>query len=375
MAESAGGADPAPAGTVLQIGCGVAAALPRTARRHVLVEPDPAALRRFERDRPAGPEVHVIAAALAAERGSAPFLRLKIPRLSGLCCPPELFELMPGLRPVAEFPVETRTLGDILEEAAISGDGNVLVCENPGVSAAVLEGLAAPDALALFPEIELVCSARPLFGPGTDAEAVERFLEERGYRLTRCDDADPDWPRLGFRRDPALEAQRVAEAEAARQRAALAEAEQAAETMRAEAEALRSARDSALEAQRVAEAEATRQRAALAEAEQAAETLRQDLSLALRLQTMAQTDLQELQTRHAALMEEKTAQDVLLSQLLLRLEEALEHLHRLGMADDTAAGEVDRLAHAASQRDGQDAAPGAGANEKAPPRKGHERGR
>jgi len=355
MAESAGGADPAPAGTVLQIGCGVAAALPRTARRHVLVEPDPAALRRFERDRPAGPEVHVIAAALAAERGSAPFLRLKIPRLSGLCCPPELFELMPGLRPVAEFPVETRTLGDILEEAAISGDGNVLVCENPGVSAAVLEGLAAPDALALFPEIELVCSARPLFGPGTDAEAVERFLEERGYRLTRCDDADPDWPRLGFRRDPALEAQRV------------------------EAEALRSARDSALEAQRVAEAEAARQRAALAEAEQAAETLRQDLSLALRLQTMAQTDLQELQTRHAALMEEKTAQDVLLSQLLLRLEEALEHLHRLGMADDTAAGEVDRLAHAASQRDGQrggqDAAPGAGANEKAPPRKGRERGR
>lgn len=379
MAETAARPDPAAAaGTLVHVGCGAVPDLSRNARASLFVEPDPACLRRLRMRLPADAPVRIVAAAVAGAAGRAPFHRLNMGRLSGLHCPPALFDLLPGLRQIEEIQVKTRPIGDILKEAGLTGQENILVCEAPSTSAALLQDLDALGTLDAFREIEVVCGDEPLFGAATDAASVTVFLEDRGYRAIRRDDEDPDWPRLNFRRDAALmrarerqtllmrdvaalraerdaaqtaldetraaraeqaaalEAARAGQAEALR---ALEKERDALEARAAEVTALRAERDAAqtaLDKTRAAQAEQTAAlEAARAEAEDRFENARQDLALALRTQAIAQTDLQELRTRHAALAEKKEAQDTLLAQLLLRLEEATDYLHRVGIADSS----------------------------------------
>jgi hypothetical protein len=133
-----------------------------------------------------------------------------------------------------------------------------------------------------------------------------------------------------------------AEAEAEAVRAAALETERDAaraevEAARAEAAEAGAAHAAALEAERAAaraEVETARAQAAAAEAARAAEAealegLRSDLSLALRQQTLAARDLEDLRTRHARLLAQKEAQDALLQQLTDRLALAADLMQRL----------------------------------------------
>ena len=60
------------------------------------------------------------------------------------------------------------------------------------------------------------------------------------------------------------------------------------------------------------------------------EQARRDLALAMRMQSMAQSDLRHLQDRYAQLQEVKQQQEALLRKLTPRLQEAAQYLHGLG---------------------------------------------
>jgi len=59
------------------------------------------------------------------------------------------------------------------------------------------------------------------------------------------------------------------------------------------------------------------------------ERARADLALALRMQSLCAGDLSDLRSRHAVLQDQKDRQDVLISQLIVRLEEASGYLKQL----------------------------------------------
>lgn len=92
---------------------------------------------------------------------------------------------------------------------------------------------------------------------------------------------------------------------------------------------------------------AERQDKRVDEAERAAETARRDLSLALRMRAVAETDVADLRERHAQVQEAKHQQDVLIAQLVRRLDEASAWLQDLAGQD----GAQDRV-----QGGGHDAA-------------------
>ena len=122
-----------------------------------------------------------------------------------------------------------------------------------------------------------------------------------------------------------------------------ARAAEEATTLTAELQALRAAQDAALaESARLAALVSARA-AALADLQGAQARLEThladtqgDLRLAMRMQAVAGGNLQDLQTRYAEVLARKDSQDQLIAQLILRLEEASEHLQTLTLTGQLA---------------------------------------
>ncbi|MBK0329307.1 hypothetical protein I5535_18690 [Rhodobacteraceae bacterium F11138] len=375
---------------LLHIGCGAAPDLESGAARVVLVEPDPEhgiGLRAL-----VDAHVQVIAAAVAAESGQAPFHRCNFAALSGLQVPEALSRLMPGLTQVATRQVTTLSPQDLIERAGLQGSGHMLRCDAPGAVVDLLAGLAA--ALIRFDSVWLTVGAAPFYGPGSDAQSVIDLMQGQGFRLIgRKDQDDPDWPELRFRRDAVLErlqrqledanvAREAAEAQVRVQLEDAASAREAAKALEAELERLRALPgqlEEAIAAREAAEAQAEQLQArvgtlgaelaeqaielgklreqtetqeselarlrllpgqleAQAEEREARETeiraAGANLARALRLQALATADLKDLQERHAELQTVKDSQDALLGQLALQLGDVSDHLRWLDSAPD-----------------------------------------
>lgn len=84
---------------------------------------------------------------------------------------------------------------------------------------------------------------------------------------------------------------------------------------------------------------------ALQQAEQTASAARADLALALRMQTLAQSDLQDLQARYARSEQTCRSQATLLQKLTPRLQQAAAQLQALTQSGDSAFREAEMLAN------------------------------
>lgn len=345
----AAAATPPPA--LLHLGAGEGDALPAyldSGVAHVaLVEPAPAALRRL-RQRSAGmPQVAIHPLAVAAGEGRATLRIFNLPALSSLRAPAELAMLFPGLRQVATAEVDTVTMAGLLTSflarlappaapdaasapAPVPGAAGWLVIDTPGEEATVLDGLQQAGARHHFERIFLRCGTGTDYAGSLPADALRARIETMGYRQEAADPGpDPDRPWLVFRLDrrglqiAALEEQ-LQEATAARaaleaslteQAATLQEVTKKSDWRGGQMQELKAALETATQAQ--------------AELTARAEALQADLTLALRLQAMAQADLRDLQQRHAETQRIRERQDALLQALTPRLQEAARHLHSL----------------------------------------------
>jgi hypothetical protein len=195
------------------------------------------------------------------------------------------------------------------------------VIEAAAAAQPVLAALDAAGLLAGFARVVVQEGAEALYEGQVPLAETARWLETRPFRAAAFDRADPDRPHLRADLDPRageLAALRAAQ-EAALARIAGLEAER--DAARAEA-AGQAAELAAVQAERDAAARA--RNAALAEQR-----------LGLRLQVLLQNELTALREAHAALSEEKAAQDRLLAAVTERLAQAAAHLRR--EAGETAA--------------------------------------
>ncbi|WP_212525602.1 FkbM family methyltransferase [Actibacterium sp. MT2.3-13A] len=316
--------------------------------RVVLVEPDPDRAARLEIRFGDRPGLEVVAAAVAGQEGPAELAEFNFPGLRSLHAPsPALRSLLPGLRVRARHAVEAITPAGLLARLGDLPRPAHLRIDAPGSEAAILQGLQAEGALERFDRIWLRCGAEPMFEGARDCRSVQDWAHAQGFETAGIDASDPDWPVLSLAFD-----QRGHELKALRQRSAELEAQAGALTEQlhqrdaalAEAQAAAAAgaqRSADLEAQAGALTEQLHQRdAALAEAQAAAETARADLAVALRMQVLAQSDLQDLQERYRASEEARATQAELLRKLTPRLQQAAQQLQQLALAEDTAEPEA-----------------------------------
>lgn len=341
---------------VLVIGAGRGsdmATLPRSAStRLLLLEPLPpsaAALRGQVADHP-GAEVHEYA--LDRESGPATLKVFNFPELSSLQPDEQLASLLPGARQTAELPVERRTLVELVEAFGVKpGPNNWLIVDAPGLEAAVLDGLRTPGIRRRFGHVVLRSGRGGDHGGEDHPDPWRGRFRELGYHPVGSEDlSDGDWPRLhlqffrpGATREALEDKLAAFEQQTAELAARKAELQEQLEQLRLEFEASRS---EAAEKLRRAE-QAPEQREIL---EARLEEARADLSSALRVVTLRDADLRDLQERYGKLLEIRNQQQELLGKLGHRLGAASEYLQALresdGASDHPAA--VEGLAQALS---------------------------
>lgn len=302
----------APLDAIVHIGAGAGAdagAIVATrARKIVLIEPNAELAvglrRRFEDDE----RVTVVPAAVSAQEGESPLHVLNVAALSSLRAPRALNELFPGACELMTVAVRTRAIASLLDETCLSPDAaNLLIIDAPGEEGVIVDGLVAAEPAGRVRHVLLRCGQEAFFEGGTTAQELVGRLEAAGYRLEWRSTDDPDFPQFRLAYDATIV-----------QNTRLREALMAAEC---EVERLR-----AFES----EAELARSRVAELESEvEAAQTARADVALALRLQTMREADLRDLQDRYAKLLEAKERQDALLYTLTQRLGAAAKYMERI----------------------------------------------
>ncbi|MFE3838659.1 hypothetical protein [Pseudogemmobacter sonorensis] len=356
------------AATTIVIGAGGAHDAPAgSGQRLVLVEPDPELVALLRRQHEGAANVTILAAAVGAADDRQELRRFSLARLNGIQAPDRLTELMPGVRPLPGLRVDGITVGTLLRELGNPKGPLHLVIDAPGSEQDILDGWKQADALGLVGSIELHAPAEPLYAASPGMSALSDWLGQEGFGICGADRTDPDWPVLWFLPETAfgvrdqlatLAAERDT-AETARQAAvqkldetqvdlAAATAERDAavrqlDEARAGLATATAGRDTAETARQAAiqKLDDTQARLAAVTAERdTAETARKsalqkleeggrDLSLQMRLQAMAQLDLDDLRRSLAQSEARRREIEDLLRKLTPHLQVAAEELHRL----------------------------------------------
>lgn len=171
------------------------------ASRIILVEPNPAYRTHLSALTSAHAGVEVIPAAIADEDGTAALHVLNLARHSSLRSPAGLNDLLPGLRQIAEVTVSTLTAASLLASIGELSGNVALILDAPGSEMEVLRGFSDASALEMLAGIELICTEDPQYRGASSRAALQSFIEQAGFVLTKSDLSDPDWPQLSFRID------------------------------------------------------------------------------------------------------------------------------------------------------------------------------
>ena len=337
-----------PIGMVVWIGAGtateagLAACLASSARRILLVEPDPALARDLTRKTADEKRLTLVACAIAADAGQQPLNIFNMAVLSSLRAPTTgLRELFPGLRLTGTPPVATQTMVGLLDAFDPLPDGQaVLIIDQPGEESVILDQLQSCGRIRDFSHILLRAGAETLYEGATPGPDLARALKQKDWQLQAEDSSDPDFPVYALSINiAAREVSRLSEqlreaenrlADLARQRdAAQAKAEALVverEAALAKAETLTKERDAARTKTGVSPTSADAGQTRFEKMEERLLQVQNDLSVTLRLHTQARNDLADLQNRYASLHGEKKAQDDLLPRLAISLSAAAEVL-------------------------------------------------
>ena len=368
-----------PPQTVVHIGAGLCGELHAWRRsgadRIILVEPNPDYQAKL-RDCSAGDSrIAVAACAIAEQAGEAPFFVLNRPDLSSLRAPLAPTSLVPDLAVAGEHLVATQRFEALVADLSPEREAeNWLFIDVPGEEATVLAGLEAGNGAGQFDRVFLRSPCSALHEGARPADELMAWLARIGYDLEGSIDlTEPDWPRYQLRLNPkALECralldekQQLEEALRVRMEEAKASEEARAQTLTEERDALKNeveavtmrAEKQLEEARAAWEAEAQAQQQTieslekeLAAAREEARQSRSDASLAIRVQRLRESDLEELQQRYAQLREVNDRQRQLLDKLYQRLSAAAEFLKH---SKDTPGAQIAERAELVDALTGQ----------------------
>lgn len=329
-----------PVGNIVHIGAGACsnldAYLETGAQAIVLVDPSADEAAELEARGAGRAGVSVIEAAVSADGQERPFRRTNFPELDSFRAPTGLLELFPGLRILSEEQVTPMEPARVFDGLALDGEGsNLLVLETPGESLGILQSMRTAGLLRAFDMICLRDGREQLYAGAATMEEIGGDLAENGFSvILENEPEDPDRPYLLARQDRSqfsLEDARAARAaseaemrDLARQNAVL---RQQIEALQAELEQVRS------QSQQIEELQEQRKLAL-----QQVETANGNLSVALRMQALHRSDLEHLQERYAALMQQRRADEELMKALAKNLAPAARYLQEQAAKPGKAAG-------------------------------------
>ena len=261
----------------------------------IIVEPDPHRAQRISNEL-IGLENAKVLKRAALESGREPALtRYSFSRMDGFReSTPYLQKVFPGIRAVSKFTTPTIDAAELTGELPDKCNRqDILFIDVLGEEAALLRALEEAGALDRFATIIVRAMKRSCFVDAANASIMRDWLAERFFdKPTNIDDSDPDFPVLCFRRNDAAK-KTVEQAQ--------------------QVELYQKERDDA----------------------------RRGLDVSLRLQSMANADLSDLQDRFASLQAEKEKQDALLQQVTQRLVTASEVFRNMkGLEQDQHSAET-----------------------------------
>lgn len=210
---------PAQLNTIIHMGAGrcseLDAYLALNPENVLLVEADPRLIEALKARTENLPQVRVLQAAIAVQKGKHTFFRFNLPEAGSLHAPSGLISLFPGLRVVEQIDVETVPPVDVFDAIQLDGAReNLLAIDLPGEEYAVLQALHEADKLHWFQHLHLYCGRDSLYEHAQPAAQILLWLKGHGFDLVTEDIGDdPDRPRWVLQRnvlaveDRALKAQ------------------------------------------------------------------------------------------------------------------------------------------------------------------------
>ena len=278
-----------------------------------IAEPDPVRTAMLLRKIPAANHIHLFESAVLSTGRRAELKRYNYDELTTVGDTPALNALFPGLRETEQMAVDALSTSGFIGKLPQHHRGrDLLIIDSIGQEFDLLREVDKLNSLTRFSGLIVRIAKLPSVDPKSQSDQLHEWLKVRDFdRSIVLDGADPD---LAIWYLPRNELG----ADLKQQRKLL-------ESMRSEREAQRAVLE-----ERTAALEKTSAAALKADS---------DLRVAIRLQTVAQNDLKDLQRQYSALSADKERQDKLLRQVTRKLAYASNHLHQLA-ADTPAVAEL-----------------------------------
>ncbi len=195
---------PQGAGTIVHIGCGLAADLATyralSPEKIYLVEPNPDLTADLQDLADADPKLNFLPLAVARSSGSQQLHVLNHFDLSSLANPTGVTTVFPGARVDMTLPVQAITLEALIDRVTLSRRRpNLLVIEAAGSEADIIAALALPGVNAHFGTVLTVLPTQPLFDTSMARTTLEAAMAKAGYVQVAIDaQLNPDWTRTAF---------------------------------------------------------------------------------------------------------------------------------------------------------------------------------
>ena len=293
-----------------------------------IAEPDPVRTAMLLRKIPAANRFHLFESAVLSTGRRAELKRYNYDALTTVGDTSALSALFPGLRETEQMAVDALSTSGFIGKLPQHHRGrDLLIIDSIGQEFDLLREVDKLNSLTRFSGLIVRIAKLPSVDPKSQSDQLHEWLKVRDFdRSIVLDGADPD---LAIWYLPRNELG----ADLKQQRKLL-------ESMRSEREAQRAVLE-----ERTAALEKTSAAALKADS---------DLRVAIRLQTVAQNDLKDLQRQYLALSADKERQDKLLRQVTRKLAYASNHLHQLAADTPAVAELVDNASPDKKSRDTSD---------------------
>lgn len=200
------------------------------AKTVTLVEPDPATATMLREKIGTNPQVTLIEAAISSGAQGQLLNRFSFADLNSLRNPTGLTQLFPALEVQSQEPVRVQNPTETIQHLDLSEtDDNMLVIEAPGEAMDILQALENAQVLRLFKYLRINEGSKALYQGATPIDKIHMWLERRFFvNNIMWDKSDPDCPTLSLAYDSAGAKQARFESELTEARSALKMANMAA---------------------------------------------------------------------------------------------------------------------------------------------------
>ena len=337
-------------GTILHIGAGICREIDAframVPQQIVLVEPNPELLGILRGKVEPEENVVILGCAVSGDSESSTLNIMSVPALSSLSEPAKaLFNLLPSLRLERKAEVDTQSAAELIDSLCLDNSSDhLLFIDTPGEASAVLKALINSEHLGVFSHIVFRSCQNDFYQDCEPVKSLLPALEGHGYRsVGDPDSADPDFPVYHLQFDKQfVELQRLRDqfAKAGAQIEFLCEQVEEKERalsdgVAAHDDEVQRLRAQVEEKERVLNDEAQVHDLKIEQLQSEIDQASTDLSIALKLQMLRESDLADLQQRYKETVDLKDRQARLLETLKERLSVAASYLRQLDADEST----------------------------------------